>query len=61
MVMNVQKCLLVYPRFSGNSFYNFSQVARLVGARYLTIPYRRHGRSRLSLLLEPGISMEPET
>ena len=36
--MNVQKCLLVYPRFSSNSFYNFSQVARFVGARYPAAP-----------------------
>jgi radical SAM superfamily enzyme YgiQ (UPF0313 family) len=36
--MNVQKCLLVHSRFSSNSFYNFSQVARLVGARYPAAP-----------------------
>jgi radical SAM superfamily enzyme YgiQ (UPF0313 family) len=36
--MNVRNCLLVYPRFSSNSFYKFSQVARLVGARYPAAP-----------------------
>jgi radical SAM superfamily enzyme YgiQ (UPF0313 family) len=36
--VNVQKCLLVYPRFSSNSFYSFSQVARFVGAKYPAAP-----------------------
>jgi radical SAM superfamily enzyme YgiQ (UPF0313 family) len=30
--------LLVQPGFSGNSFFNFSNVARLVGARYTAAP-----------------------
>ncbi len=32
------RCLLVQPGFSGNSFFNFSNVARLVGARYTAAP-----------------------
>ena len=35
--MNV-KCLLVYPSFSQNSFYNFAQVARLLGAKQSAAP-----------------------
>jgi radical SAM superfamily enzyme YgiQ (UPF0313 family) len=36
--MNVQNCLLVYPRFSSASFFNFSQVARLIGHKYPAAP-----------------------
>ena len=38
MRINVQKCLLVQPRFSSNSFYNYSEVARFLGARYPSAP-----------------------
>jgi radical SAM superfamily enzyme YgiQ (UPF0313 family) len=31
-------CLLVQPGFSGNSFFNFSNVARFLGARYTAAP-----------------------
>jgi len=36
--MNVQKCLLVYPRFSSDSFFNFSEVARLTGHKHPAAP-----------------------
>lgn len=32
------RCLLVQPGFSSNSFFNFSNVARLVGAKYPAAP-----------------------
>lgn len=32
------RCLLVQPGFSGNSFFNFSNVARLIGAKYTAAP-----------------------
>jgi radical SAM superfamily enzyme YgiQ (UPF0313 family) len=32
------RCLLVQPGFSGHSFFNFSNVARLVGAKYTAAP-----------------------
>ena len=32
------RCLLVQPGFSGNSFFNFSNVAALVGAKYSAAP-----------------------
>ena len=32
------RCLLVQPRFSGHSFWNYSEVCELVGARYPAAP-----------------------
>jgi radical SAM superfamily enzyme YgiQ (UPF0313 family) len=38
MGIDVQKCLLIQSKFSSHSFYNFSDVARFVGARYPAAP-----------------------
>lgn len=45
------RCLLVQPRFSGNSFFNFSNVARIVGARYTAAPL---GLMTVAALLPQG-------
>jgi radical SAM superfamily enzyme YgiQ (UPF0313 family) len=32
------RCLLVHPGFSGNGFFNYSEVARFAGAKYTAAP-----------------------
>ena len=51
MGIDIQKCLLIHSKFSSHSFYNFSDVARFVGARYPAAPLglmRRPDRRRPS-------------
>ena len=55
MGIDVQKCLLVQSRFSGNSFYNYSEVARFLGAKYPSAPL---GLTTVAALLPHG-SVDP--
>jgi hypothetical protein len=35
---------MIYPRFNGDSFWNYKVTAELFGARYPTIPLGDHAR-----------------
>ena len=50
LVQKKTRCLLIHPEFSPNSFWNFVEVSKIVGAKYLAAPL---GLMTVAALLPP--------